>query len=244
MVLERAFAAAGDEDHLLDPGLARLLDRILDQRPVDDRQHLLGHRLGRGQEAGAEARRPGKRPCGRAFIRVRRSGSSAGRRVAVDRRGAAVGRRQVEAVVLARPRTGAAVRRPARAGRCGGGVEQFARWSAARLAIAGAGGSGWPGARLQAARAGRRRRASSGEEQGPARFIRFIPSAFLAASIRFLTWAGAVPPKLSPALNRGVERKHSENAGFDPRVDRLQLVERQLPERYARALGEPRPRGR
>ena len=55
MVLERGLAAAGDEDHLLDPGLERLLDRILDERPVDDGQHLLGDRLGRGQEARAEA---------------------------------------------------------------------------------------------------------------------------------------------------------------------------------------------
>ncbi len=49
---DRGLAAAGDEDHLLDPRLARLVDRVLDQRPVDDRQHLLGNRLGRGEEAG------------------------------------------------------------------------------------------------------------------------------------------------------------------------------------------------
>jgi len=54
MVLERALAAAGDEDHLLDPGFARFLDRILDQRPIDDRQHLLGNGFGGGEEAGAE----------------------------------------------------------------------------------------------------------------------------------------------------------------------------------------------
>jgi hypothetical protein len=55
MVIERALAAAGDEDHLLDARFARFLDRILDERLVDDRQHLLGHRLGGGEEAGAEA---------------------------------------------------------------------------------------------------------------------------------------------------------------------------------------------
>ena len=49
-----AFVAAGDEDEMLDAGLARLVDHVLDQRPVDHRQHLLGHRLGGGQEAGAE----------------------------------------------------------------------------------------------------------------------------------------------------------------------------------------------
>ena len=56
MVLDDALVAAGDEDEVLDPGLARLVDRVLDQRPVDDRQHFLGHGLGGGQEAGAEAR--------------------------------------------------------------------------------------------------------------------------------------------------------------------------------------------
>ena len=52
---DRGLAAAGHEDHLLDPRLARLVHRILDQRPVDDRQHFLGDRLGGGQEARAEA---------------------------------------------------------------------------------------------------------------------------------------------------------------------------------------------
>ena len=55
MVLDRRFGAAGDEDELLDAGRLRLLDRILDQRLVDDRQHLLGHGLGGRQEARAEA---------------------------------------------------------------------------------------------------------------------------------------------------------------------------------------------
>ena len=55
IVDQRGFPAAGDEDHLLDPRLARLVDRILDQRPVDDRQQFLRDRLGGGQQAGAEA---------------------------------------------------------------------------------------------------------------------------------------------------------------------------------------------
>ena len=55
MVLDDALVAAGDEDEMLDAGLARLVDHMLDQRPVDDRQHLLRHGLGGGQEAGAEA---------------------------------------------------------------------------------------------------------------------------------------------------------------------------------------------
>ena len=46
--------AAGDEDEMLDAGRARLVDHMLDHGPVDDRQHLLRHRLGGGQKAGAE----------------------------------------------------------------------------------------------------------------------------------------------------------------------------------------------
>ena len=55
MVLDDALVAAGDEDEMLDAGLAGLVDHILDDRPVDDGQHFLGNRLGGGQEAGAEA---------------------------------------------------------------------------------------------------------------------------------------------------------------------------------------------
>ncbi len=36
------------------PAFQRLVDDVLDQRPVDHGQHFLGHGLGRGQEAGAE----------------------------------------------------------------------------------------------------------------------------------------------------------------------------------------------
>ena len=65
---QRGFAAPGDEDHLLDPGLARLVDRILDQRPIDDRQHFLGHGLGRRKQAGAEPGDRETRPCGRDWL--------------------------------------------------------------------------------------------------------------------------------------------------------------------------------
>ena len=54
MVLDDALVAAGDEDEMLDAGRARLVDDVLDQRPVDHRQHLLRHRLGGGKEARAE----------------------------------------------------------------------------------------------------------------------------------------------------------------------------------------------
>ena len=100
IVDQRGFAAAGHEDHLLDPRLARLVDRILDQRPVDDRQQLLRDGLGGGQQAGAEA---GDREHGLAKL-LRHSGS-AGPVSLVDgllpgadreRRRAAVGGRKVE----------------------------------------------------------------------------------------------------------------------------------------------------
>ena len=55
MVLDDALVAAGDEDEMLDAGLAGLVDHVLDQRPVDHRQHLFRHGLGGRQEPGAEA---------------------------------------------------------------------------------------------------------------------------------------------------------------------------------------------
>jgi len=56
IIFDRALAAPGDEDHLLDPGLARFIHGILEQRAVDHRQQFLGHRLGRGQKARAQSR--------------------------------------------------------------------------------------------------------------------------------------------------------------------------------------------
>src|SRR5690606_10956333 len=58
---QRGLAAPGHENHLLDPRLARLVDRVLDQRAVDDRQQLLGNGLGCREEARAE---PGYREHG------------------------------------------------------------------------------------------------------------------------------------------------------------------------------------
>ena len=55
VVLDRPLVAAGDEDHVADAGLVGLLDRVLDQGLVHDRQHLLGLRLRGGQEPGAQA---------------------------------------------------------------------------------------------------------------------------------------------------------------------------------------------
>jgi hypothetical protein len=53
VVLDRALLAGGDDDHLFDAGRDGLLDRVLDDRLVDQGQHLLGLRLGRRQETGA-----------------------------------------------------------------------------------------------------------------------------------------------------------------------------------------------
>ena len=55
VILDDALVAAGDEDEMFDAGLPRLVDHILDQRFVDDGEHFLRHRLGGGQDAGAEA---------------------------------------------------------------------------------------------------------------------------------------------------------------------------------------------
>ena len=54
MVFDHALVAAGDEDEMLDSGLFRFLHDVLENGTVDHRQHLLRHRLGGGQETGAE----------------------------------------------------------------------------------------------------------------------------------------------------------------------------------------------
>ncbi len=100
MVLDHRLVAAGDEDEMLDAGLARLVDHVLDQRPVDHRQHLLGHRLGGGQEAGAEARHRENRFANRFHVgRIMRESGGSGHRVLAfircyvgDRTGASIGR--------------------------------------------------------------------------------------------------------------------------------------------------------
>ena len=55
VVLDRPLLAGGDDDDLLDPGGDGLLDRVLDDRLVDERQHLLRLRLRGRQEASAPA---------------------------------------------------------------------------------------------------------------------------------------------------------------------------------------------
>ena len=55
MILDHALVTAGDEHEMLDACLPGLVDHVLDQWLVDDGQHFLRHRLGGGQDAGAEA---------------------------------------------------------------------------------------------------------------------------------------------------------------------------------------------
>ena len=55
MILDRALVAPGDEHHVGDARRHRFFHRILDQRLVHDRQHLLGGGLGGRQEAAAHA---------------------------------------------------------------------------------------------------------------------------------------------------------------------------------------------
>ena len=54
MILDHALVAAGDEDEMLDSRLTRFIHHVLKDRPVDNGQHLLGDRLGRGQKPRAE----------------------------------------------------------------------------------------------------------------------------------------------------------------------------------------------
>jgi hypothetical protein len=55
VVFEAALAPARDDEDVVDAGPHGLLDHVLDRRPVDDRQHLLGLGLRRRQEPRAEA---------------------------------------------------------------------------------------------------------------------------------------------------------------------------------------------
>src|SRR5207245_11533030 len=56
MILDRALVASRDEDHVGDAGSRRFFDRVLDERLVDDWQHLLRARLRRRKKAGAHPR--------------------------------------------------------------------------------------------------------------------------------------------------------------------------------------------
>src|SRR5439155_740830 len=85
VVLDRALAAAGDDDDLLQPRRHRLLDDVLDGRLVDEGQHLLGLGLGRGQEPRAETGR-GEDAFADAHGSLPRSDADRGEMLTVERR--------------------------------------------------------------------------------------------------------------------------------------------------------------
>jgi hypothetical protein len=57
VVLDRLLVRADHGEHVVDAGGDRLLDDVLDGGAIDQGQHLLGHRLGEGEEPGAPSRR-------------------------------------------------------------------------------------------------------------------------------------------------------------------------------------------
>lgn len=56
MVLDGGLASPSDQHQALNPGPDGLFHDVLDDGRVHQRQHFLGLGLGRGQEAGAQAR--------------------------------------------------------------------------------------------------------------------------------------------------------------------------------------------
>src|SRR5260370_10616925 len=82
MVLDHPLVAAGDKNEMLDPGLPGLVDHILDARLGDDGQHFLRHRLGGGQDPGAET---GNRKNGFADFHGGRAALKSVRKGAFDR---------------------------------------------------------------------------------------------------------------------------------------------------------------
>jgi hypothetical protein len=56
VVLDRVFPAPRDDHDPFEPRRARFLDDVLDERPVHQRQHLLGLRLGGGEEPRPQPR--------------------------------------------------------------------------------------------------------------------------------------------------------------------------------------------
>ena len=61
VILDRSLAATGNEDEVFDSGRARLLDGILDQRLVDDREHFFGHGFGGREKSSAQS--PDREDC-------------------------------------------------------------------------------------------------------------------------------------------------------------------------------------
>ncbi len=63
VIFKRRLSARGDKDEIGNPRLARLFDRVLDQRFVHQRQDLFRDRLGGGQKPRPETRNRKDRGC-------------------------------------------------------------------------------------------------------------------------------------------------------------------------------------
>lgn len=55
MVLDDVLIASGHEDEVFNASLAGLIDDMLNERPIDHRQHLFGHSLGDREKSRTEA---------------------------------------------------------------------------------------------------------------------------------------------------------------------------------------------
>jgi hypothetical protein len=55
VILDHALVAAGDENEMLDAGGSRFVDDMLQNRPVDDRQHFLRNGFGGGKESRSKS---------------------------------------------------------------------------------------------------------------------------------------------------------------------------------------------
>ena len=72
VVLDGALVDRGDDDDLVDAGSDRLFDRVVNDRPVDERQHFFGLRL--GERAASRVPYPAARITAlRTWVRIRTS---------------------------------------------------------------------------------------------------------------------------------------------------------------------------
>jgi hypothetical protein len=56
MILDYVFIAPRNKNEVFDAGFASFVDNVLNERPVNDRQHFLWHCLGGWEKSGTEAR--------------------------------------------------------------------------------------------------------------------------------------------------------------------------------------------
>ena len=49
VIFDGMLLRTGDQENVIQPRCRRFRDDILNHRPIQNRQHLLGHRLGRGK---------------------------------------------------------------------------------------------------------------------------------------------------------------------------------------------------